>query len=115
MRAVWWLALTSLALALPLPACSGGYPLPPTRCDEFCDATKGGFCQDDYQPASCVAECESSNTDREICRAAFDEVMSCFRASPRAREQRCAYDDVPDDCASEQELLGLCVTSGGFR
>lgn len=115
MRAVKWLALMSLALALPMPACSGDYPLPPTRCDEYCDVTKGGFCQDSYQPASCVAQCESGDLDGEICREPFDAVLSCFRASPRALPQRCAYDNVPDDCASEQEMLGLCATFRGFR
>lgn len=115
MRLGSWLTLVGLAVALPTPACSGGYPLPPTRCDEFCDVTKGEFCQDYYNPASCVAECESSDLDREICRGAFDEVLSCFRSSPRALEQRCAYDNVPDDCANEQQALGLCAVSGGLR
>jgi len=110
MRAGTWLALISLTLALAMPACSGDYPLPPTRCDEFCDATKGGFCQDYYSPASCVAECESSDTDAEGCRALFDASVSCFRQSPRALEQRCAYDNLPDDCDIEFGLLLTCVS-----
>lgn len=109
MRAGSWLALMGLALALPTPACSGGYPLPPTRCDEFCDATKGGFCQEYYGPANCVAQCESSNTDSEACRVPFDATVACFRTSPHALKQRCAYDNLPDDCEGEQQLLMACV------
>lgn len=105
-----WIPI-GLALALPVPACSGGYPLPPTRCDEFCDATKGGFCQDYYGPASCVAQCEQSNTDAEACRALFDATLRCFRSSPRALEQRCVYDGQPDDCEAETSLLLACVAS----
>jgi hypothetical protein len=110
MRAGRWFALVSLALALPAPACSGGYPLPPTRCDEFCDATKGGFCPDWYSPASCVANCESSETDAERCRVLFDATVSCFRTSPRALQQRCVYDNSPDDCEDELRLLLTCVS-----
>jgi hypothetical protein len=106
-----WILLTSLALALPVQACSGGYPLPPTRCDEWCDATKGGSCQDYYGPASCVAECESGNVDVAACSAPFDAVITCFRHSPRALEQRCSYDNVPDDCDAEAQTLAQCVAS----
>lgn len=111
MRVGRWLTLVSLAVALPAPACSGDYPLPPTRCDEFCDVTKGGFCQEYYNPASCVANCESANTDAEGCRTAFDAVLSCFRTHPRALAQRCAYDSVPDDCESELTVLFACVSA----
>lgn len=109
MRIGRWLARLGLALALSTPACSGGYPLPPTRCDEYCDATKGGFCQDYYGPANCVAQCESNHTDREGCREVFDATISCFRNSPHALEQRCSYDNVPDDCENEFGLLMSCT------
>lgn len=109
MRAVRWLALMSLALAVPTPACSGDYPLPPTRCDEYCDATKGGFCQDYYSPAGCVAECESRDLDVEGCAPELDVAVSCFRESPVALRQRCTFDDVPDDCDIELGLLLNCV------
>ena len=103
------LALFGLALAVAGPGCSGGYPLPPTRCDEFCDATKGGFCRDYYGPASCVAECEDSGIDVEGCRAPFDAAVHCFRTSPNALDQRCSWDDQPDDCENELNLLHQCV------
>lgn len=108
-----WLWLMGAAFALPVQACSGGYPLAPTPCDEWCDATKGGFCQEYYGPASCVAECEQNDMDMDACRPAFDAMISCFRHSPHALEQRCAYDDLPDDCATESQWLGACVAARG--
>ena len=108
-----WLVLMSLALTLPIQGCSGGYPLPPTRCDEWCDATKGGVCQDYYGPANCVAECEQTELDMDACRPAFDAVVSCFRHSPDALAQRCTYDNQPDDCDTEAQWLAACVSARG--
>jgi hypothetical protein len=111
MRSGSWLWLMGTAFALPVQACSGGYPLAPTPCDEWCDATKGGFCRDYYFPATCVAECERGNMDADACRPAFDATISCFRRSPHALEQRCAYDNVPDDCSEESQWLATCVAA----
>src|SRR5437667_451142 len=47
-RRPFWIAL---AAAVGAGGCSGGYPLPPTRCDEWCDATKAGACVNYYDPA----------------------------------------------------------------
>jgi hypothetical protein len=110
MRSGAWLAL--LSLTLPLAACSGGYPLPPTRCDEWCDVTRGGMCEEYYNPASCVGQCEEADVDTERCSAQLDIALSCFRSSQNAIEQRCVYDDVPDDCANEVQVLMGCV--GGY-
>jgi len=109
MRLGAWLAL--LGLALPVGACSGSYPLPPTRCDEYCDATKGGGCADYYNPAACVSACEQSNTDAEECRAQFDLVVSCLHTHPNAPQQRCVYNGLPDDCDNEAQSLLTCVGS----
>ena len=70
-------------------ACSGGYPLPPTRCDEFCDATKGFECEDYYEPAACVSQCEQDDTAAEACRPQFDAAVSCFRKTPGAVAALC--------------------------
>jgi hypothetical protein len=107
MRAGVWLAL--LGLTLPLGSCSGGYPLPPTRCDEWCDTTKGAMCDEYYSPASCVVQCEQADLDNEQCRTAFDATLACFRASPNALSQRCVYDAQQDDCDNEVQWLMACA------
>lgn len=106
-----WLALMSFALALPTPACSGDYPLPATKCDEWCDATKAGICSDYYDPAACVTECELDNLDAEPCLAQFDAVVKCFVNSPNALRQRCVWDEQSHDCEAEVEALSLCVSA----
>jgi hypothetical protein len=98
-----------VVFAFGVGACSGGYPLPPTRCDDWCDATKGGECEEWYQPASCVSQCEQSNSDREACRAQFDASVSCFRQSPVALKQLCTYDNNVHDCQAELQALSMCV------
>jgi len=80
-----------LGWALAGGACSGGYPLPATRCDEFCDATKGLDCQDYYEPAACVASCEQGDVDNEACHAELDALMACFRKTPAALTARCDF------------------------
>jgi len=110
MRSGVWLVLCGLALTLPVQGCSGGYPLPPTRCDEWCDVTKGATCQEWYNPASCVAQCEESKLSADECRVPFDLTLSCFRRSPNALAQRCAYDNVPDDCETEAQAVWVCAS-----
>jgi hypothetical protein len=95
--------------------CSGGYPLPPTRCDDWCDATKGLQCEY-YSPASCVSECESTHFDDPSCSAAMDAVLTCFNHTPGAAEEQCTYelDQTTGTyerrpCQSESEALGTCA------
>jgi hypothetical protein len=92
-------------------ACSGGYPLPPTRCDEWCDVTKGGSCDASYSPAGCVSGCEAGHITDEACAASFDAVLTCFREHPDAVTAQCSYytngQTLP--CASEKEQLSQCV------
>jgi hypothetical protein len=97
-----------LALALPLEACSGGYPLPPTKCDEWCHVTRGGSCPDWYDPSSCVAQCEDSNFSAPECSDQLEAILACYRRSPNAGRQRCLYDGTLPDCSSEQERLSDC-------
>jgi hypothetical protein len=104
------LRLVCCGLGLALGGCSGGYPLPPTRCDEWCDATKGRMCEDYYEPASCVAQCEQAQLDVEACRSQFDAVLSCFRHSPGVLHQACVYDGKPDDCDTQLSVFDACIT-----
>ena len=99
-------------------ACSGGYPLPPTRCDEFCDATKGFECEQFYGPAACVAQCEQNHTDTEACRPQFDAVVSCFRNKPGAVDALCVFSSdafFSAPCRVEQDALSSCTSSNLFE
>jgi hypothetical protein len=96
-------------------ACSGGYPLPPTRCDEFCDATKGFQCEEFYQPAACVSQCEQNNTDAEACRPQFDAAVSCFRKTPSAVTALCDFSTdtfFSRPCLTEENALTGCNSNG---
>jgi hypothetical protein len=100
----------ALAAWLTLGACSGGYPLAPTRCDEFCDATKGDSCPEFYDPAGCVSNCERSHTAPAQCRAELDGVIACFHAHPEALEQRCSYIyGATPACSAEVYSLSACA------
>jgi hypothetical protein len=110
MRLGVWLVI-ALGFASSVPGCSGGYPLPPTRCDEWCDATKGEQCPDYYNPASCVSNCEREERDRESCAAELDAVLACFRTTPGAAQARCAFSYVSGDlpCGAETGAHFLCM------
>jgi hypothetical protein len=108
MRLGAWLMRFGLASAVS--GCSGGYPLPPTRCDEWCDATKGLSCADYYQPAGCVSQCERSKVGIVECSAELDAVVTCFRTTPRASMQLCSFDNQPNACAAQNTGLENCVS-----
>ncbi len=59
-------ALVVLGLPGATSGCQGDYPIAPTACDEWCNASIEGDCFD-YDPAACVASCErqglTSNPD----------------------------------------------------
>jgi hypothetical protein len=80
-------AVGSLVLAL---GCQGEYPLAPTLCDEWCDATRGFSC-DFYDPAACVAECEDRGyTRNEACTQVLRAALGCVRETPRAASWQCS-------------------------
>jgi hypothetical protein len=112
--------LLALSYALGVGACSGGYPLAPTRCDEFCDATKEFQCEDYYQPAGCVSDCEQNDTDREACRTQFDAAVSCFRTNAKALSSRCNFDFsstqqfLERPCQTEETALDACTSGYPF-
>jgi hypothetical protein len=103
--------VVALGLVGATAACSGGYPLPPTRCDEWCDATKGGSCEEYYSPAGCVSGCEASHITDVACDAWLGAVLTCYRAHPEAVDAQCQYysDGRTLPCTSEKEGLSACV------
>lgn len=102
--------LGGLVLALPVEGCSGGYPLEPTPCDDWCDATRGE-CEAWYDPAGCVARCEQNNIDADECRTLFDVALDCFRHRPNAVSEDCFFflNANPNDCEKAQQALLACV------
>jgi hypothetical protein len=108
MRLGVWLLIGVGALSTA-SACSGGYPLPPTRCDQWCDATKGEQCPEYYDPAGCVSDCEREDRGRDSCAAELDAVIACFRNTPRAAEARCNYSVQMFPCATETVAHYNCL------
>jgi hypothetical protein len=113
----WQRLPLGLALALSLPslaACSGDYPLPPTRCDQFCSATKSFACEEDYEPAACVVACERNNPMNEACAAPFEASVACLRVAPRSSSFGCRY--LPTmSCLPEQTILAECLAPYAAR
>jgi hypothetical protein len=110
MRLGAWLCAS---VALLGGACSGGYPLEPTACDDWCNATKGRWIDwcGDYDPASCVSECEAQQLDHEECRPAYDAAAECYRTTPGATARRCYYDP---NRPCQTEVLTLMTCSGSY-
>jgi hypothetical protein len=104
-----------LGLSLALGACSGGYPLPPTRCDEWCDATKGGNCVEYYNPAGCVSSCETAGMSQPACATQLDAMIACYRKNPGAAQQLCDYGINGLPCQNEISELGVCASSSMGR
>lgn len=94
-----------------LPACSGGYPLPPTKCDEYCDATKGMMCDEYYEPAGCVLSCEQGELDDPACSKELDDLIACYRQNPALTKQCDWYGDENRACNTEWMLHSTCVAA----
>lgn len=112
MRLGAWLSGGALLAA---GACSGGYPLPPTPCDDLCDASQGtwsGTCWE-YEPAQCVAQCESQGLYEEPCRPLFDALVTCHRSEPSANRGDCSSGFGSGEtrpCHDELSSLLTCVS-----
>ena len=106
LRTMWsWRAL---GFGLSVTACSGGYPLAPTRCDEWCDATKAGNCVDDYDPAGCVSTCEATGVSHSQCAQALDALIACYRRNPQELTLQC-NPSVVTPCSAERFAIALCT------
>lgn len=122
MRSGAWLCAGPALLFGLLGGCSGEYPLPPTPCDDWCNASQGGiaFCGGFYNPAACVSQCEADQSASDRCRPFLDAAISCYRSTPNITVEQCKWDpyrDVDGDgkvdfppCRTEVEALGLCVS-----
>ncbi len=110
MRLGAWV-LVGITVAIGGPACSGGYPLPPTACDEWCHATKGESCPEHYRPSDCVSACESRKAKHADCQPQMEAEIACFRSTPGAAEARCDFflDSRTLPCGTEALNLALCL------
>lgn len=106
-------AMPWLPVLLALSSCSDPYPLPPTRCDDFCYATQRAGCLED-DPEGCVSECESRGFLRQApeCGQAWDARNACYLEAAGS-EFTCVEDlSAPsgDLCMDERRALIGCVS-----
>lgn len=116
---VRWLAKLQLALgiggfvgvvALAMGGCAGDYPLAPTRCDRWCEATKVASCYgQEYDPAGCVVACEKGIQLSHSCDDEMDEVIACYNAHPESLNERCTV--VAVTCAPASQRLSECTVA----
>jgi hypothetical protein len=114
MRSGAWLCAGAALLFGLLGGCAGDYPLPPTPCDDWCNASQGGwsYCGGFYNPAACVSECEANQSASDRCRPFLDAAISCYRHTPNVLAEQCTYDpQIPRPCQTEVEALGICVSA----
>ena len=83
--------LAALSAFLLLPKCDSGYPIAPTLCDDLCAAQDRIHCENDLDPATCVARCEGerqTDSDQPFvgestrCDYSRSELLACVRALP---------------------------------
>ena len=108
-------ALPTCAIAFCLglfPAgCQGDYPIAPTPCDRWCEARKDTQCGY-YDPAGCVAACESSGISAPRCVEALEAATECFERAeiPCDEEDPYFYYPGPYPCVEEETALYACPT-----
>jgi hypothetical protein len=109
MRKLRWL-WTGLGLAAW--ACSGGYPLEPTPCDELCNTLQGNLYCFDYDPAGCVSQCEREGLSLPICHAALEQTLECYRNAPTELSEVCRQypGDFPFGCQIPLGWLRSCAS-----
>ena len=89
-------------------ACQGGYPIAPTPCDRWCDATKGGSCGLYYDPAGCVVTCEAQGFgSKAMCKQQFDVALACFQSAG----ELCSGVQMVPVCLDEETALYTCAQS----
>jgi hypothetical protein len=103
-------ALTSaLAVLCACFGCQGGYPIPASQCDQWCDASQLTFCGN-YDPAGCVLTCNQRGGDATECRTELDTLLACLRnqSSHELECQTWLYEGTPP-CLDEEYAYELCA------
>jgi hypothetical protein len=98
-----------LALAAILATgCQYGYPIPPTLCDEWCEANRQVGC-DARSPAVCVELCEESGmASKPECVATFETALSCLKAALSAGKRCSFYGAFDSPCSFESAAALSC-------
>lgn len=104
-----WLSLAALfAASVAALGCQGEYSLPPTPCDEWCEANRLSGCGR-VQPASCVVQCQKLGLSaRPECVSAIHAVLICLQEHPPVDLCDAGHDPAADQCAPELDTLFSC-------
>jgi hypothetical protein len=105
------------ALALALAAlfagigCQGGYPIPASQCDQWCDAFAPALCSS-YDPAECVLSCSQRGGDATECHAELETLLACLR-SKSPHELACetwGFNGTQQPCFGEEQSYEECTS-----
>jgi hypothetical protein len=118
LRGVGGIALGAMWAALLGLGCQGGYPIPASQCDQWCDAAKvpcAAMYVTSTDPAECVRNCVRRGGDATECEAELDVTVACLR------EPASAYSDCstrlengqPRVCDQEQTAYEQCTIRHG--
>jgi hypothetical protein len=89
-------------------SCTNEYPIRPTFCDDFCQATLRPGC--DTEPENCVRECELQSIGPQ-CHVARDSLLRCYRAAPDDAFECSGFSGtrVKDGvCQAERDAMLIC-------
>jgi len=98
---------TSALFAVALAGCQGDYPIAPTACDDWCNTSVEVDCYD-YDPASCVADCERQGfMSKPECAGEVDAAMECYRTLSPGERSCSGPRGVP--CTNEYSAVIRCL------
>ena len=103
-----------MGVALLGSGCQDGYPLPPSPCDEWCDAAQipcVAIYNNVGNPALCVRDCIRHGGDAPECQTEHDAAVTCLRGSSNAPADCSARytDGVPRVCDEAQSAYEACA------
>ena len=92
--------------ALCAIGCQDGYPIAPTRCDEWCNVSEDSACLG-LDPAACVVACEQRGISLPACTSQFEAAMQCERAHSQSHLDCTNPASWP--CYDAERVLMLCA------
>jgi len=103
-----WLRLScAWLLGSSTLCCQGGYPIAPTLCDDWCNATEHVSCWDYLgDPASCVVSCEQQRLNGSECEQALEAALTCLKVTPQGTD----YCSSSKPCGPEIASVYSCAS-----